>query len=110
MTAIEVVVALVILSTVLLGIAATTSTAAKSLTSGQRQVENAAAIQYQAELLLAVPFDSLANGTAQVEGVPLKWTVTGTTVKSVQLVATVTNGFGDTVPDTVTLIREDPGL
>ncbi len=110
MTAIEVVVALVILSTVLLGIAATTSTAAKSLTSGQRQVENAAAIQYQAELLMAVPFDSLANGTAQVQGIPFTWTVAGTTVKSVQLVATVTNGFGEVVPDTVTLVRSDPDL
>ena len=75
MTAIEVVVALVILSTVLLGIAATTSTAAKSLTAGQRQVENSAAIQYQAETLLSVPFDSLASGTSRVQGVPCKWTV-----------------------------------
>jgi Tfp pilus assembly protein PilV len=108
MTAIEVVVSLVILSTVLLGIAATTSTAAKSLTSGQRQVENSAAIQYQAEVLLSVPFDSLVNGTAKVQDIPFRWTVTGTNPKSVQLVATVTNGFGDVVPDTVTLVRTDP--
>lgn len=108
MTAIEVVVALVILSTVLLGIAATTSTAAKSLTAGQRQVENAAAIQYQAELLLALPFDSLASGSANVQGIPCKWSVTGTNPKSIQLVATVTNGLGDVVPDTVTLVRSDP--
>lgn len=108
MTALEVVVSLMILSTVLLGIAATTSTAARSLVSGRLDAENSAAIQYQAEQLISTDFDSLKSGSSVVMGVPFDWAVTGTDTKRVALVAEVTNGLGDTVKDTTIILRLDP--
>lgn len=108
MTAIEVIVSLTILSTVLLGIAATTRTAARSLVAGRLDVENASAIQYQAEMLMAQPFDSLKSGSATVDGVPCSWAVSGTEIKTVELVANVTNAYGDVVADTTILFRVDP--
>lgn len=108
MTALEVVISLMILATVLLGIAATTSTAARSLVSGRLDSENVAAIQYQAERLMSVDYDSLTTGSALVMGVECEWSVTGTDMKRVALVAKVTNGMGDTVKDTTLLVRLDP--
>lgn len=107
-SAIEVVVGLMILCTVLLGIAATTGTAARSLTSGRLSMENAAAIQYQVETLTAQHFDSLKSGTAKVGGVRCSWTVTGSDVKRVVLVARLLNSYGETVRDTTVLLRTDP--
>ena len=110
MTALEVVVSLMILSTVLLGIAATTSTAAFSLVSGRVDAQNAAAIQYQAEKLMSLDYDSLKTGSGVVMGIACEWSVTGTDVKRVALVAKVTNGLGDTVKDTTIIVRSDPDL
>jgi len=110
MTALEVVVSLMILSTVLLGIAATTSTAARSLVSGRVDAENAYAIQYQAEKLMSLDYDSLKTGSGVVMGIACEWSVTGTDVKTVQLVAKVTNGLGYAVKDTTIIVRSDPDL
>ena len=109
-SAIEVVVGLMILSTVLLGIAAASGTAARSLSSGRLAIENAAAIQYQAETLMAEHFDSLKSGTARVDGVACSWTVSGTDIKRIVLEARFRNGYGKKVRDTTVLVRTDPNL
>lgn len=107
-SAIEVVVGLMILSTVLLGIAATSTTAARSLSSGRLSMENAAAIQYQTETLMSLHFDSLTSGTSKVDGVRCTWAVSGSEVKRVVLEARFKNGYGDIVKDTTVLLRTDP--
>jgi len=79
-SSVEIMVSMMILASVVMGTAATSTTALRVATSGEEQSDMAAAVQYQLETLLQ-DYDALASGSAVVGDYAMKWEVTGTDPK-----------------------------
>jgi Tfp pilus assembly protein PilV len=81
-SSVEVMVAMMIMASVVMGTAATSTTALRVASSGQEQSDMAAAVQYQLETLLQ-DYDALTSGSAMVGDYAMKWEVTGTDPKKI---------------------------
>lgn len=76
---VEATLALVILTAGLLGLAASGSFAQRQVTRAHLRSESMEQARVQLEQLLAQPYDSLTNGTCELDGVQMEWTVTDMT-------------------------------
>lgn len=72
----EALISLVILTTAVLGIAASATRSGALLNSAHSRSAAMSAARVQMEALLALPYDSLRNGSLQREHAQLSWTVT----------------------------------
>lgn len=103
-TLVEVMVALVILATALLSLAAAAGLAVRQLYYSQTDTEWWTAVQLQLEELSSQGFQNVADGSATVEGYPMSWTVSGPDPKTVTVEVTRTRRNGQVVVDTLLLI------
>lgn len=71
----ELLVALVIFSTALLGIVGTAARVGGLVNSSHVQLHAAALARQQIEALMAQPYDSVADGSNVLEGIQCSWTV-----------------------------------
>lgn len=85
---VEVMVAMVLLTTVLLSLAAATGHAARQMAFSRRDMDVWSALQSQAESLMAVGYSNVTSGSATVRGYPVTWTVSGTDPKQVMVQVT----------------------
>lgn len=86
-TLVEVMVALIILTVGILGLAATTMYTIRQTTFGELSTERAAALQTVIEELRAVDYDSVRSGSDSVGNFAVSWTVTTSTrSKGIQIV------------------------
>lgn len=93
-TLVEVLVALIILTVGVLGLAGTTALAVRQVTFADVTAERAIALQSVIERLRSAPYDSVANGSDSIGRFQATWTVTlGQRSKSVQIV-TLGPGLG----------------
>jgi len=81
-SSVEIMVSMMILASVVMGTAATSTTALRVASSGEEQSDMAAAVQYQLETLLQ-DYDSLVSGSAMVGDYAMKWEVTGSDPKKI---------------------------
>ncbi len=105
---VELMVAVVILSVALLGLAAAAGVAAQQLHIGRADMHHWAATQQQIEELVRMGYDSVATNSSVVQGYPMTWTVTGTNPKKVIFTLERTNLSAQTVQDTTVLYFADP--
>ncbi len=83
----ETLVSLVIFSTALLGIVGTAARVGAAVNGSHMRLGAASVARQQVETILTQPYDSVANGSAELAGVKLVWAVTeGTAGKNVVLV------------------------
>jgi len=87
----EVIVALVVLSFGMLGMATTTAMAVRQTTLAEITSRRVAASQQIAERLRSMPFDSMASGSADVGEYGVNWTVTASSFRA-KRVEIVTEG------------------
>jgi Tfp pilus assembly protein PilV len=104
----EVTVAVLILSLVLLGLTSAGVVASAQLRMGREDVTTWTAVHYQMDKLLAQGYDNVTAGTATVHGHDMSWVVQGTNPKKVILVVQVKNSTGAIVPDTFVTYLADP--
>ncbi len=76
-TLVELLVALVIFTVGVLGLAATTTFVVRQTTVSELSAERSAAVQEMVERLKATDYNALTNGSANVGQYTLTWTVTG---------------------------------
>ncbi len=74
----ETLVSIVIVSTALLSIAATSAHVGAGLNATHERTRTLKVAQQQMETLLATPYDQVVSGSAVSEGVSQEWTVTET--------------------------------
>lgn len=87
----EVLTAVVILTTALLGIAATAGRVGTIVNGAHRGARAQADVRAQLEEIIAQPYDSIANSSETTNGVQMTWTVTdGSQTKEVLLIYTYT--------------------
>lgn len=72
----EMMVSLVIFSTALLGIVGTAARVGATVNSSHMRLAAASVARQQVETILTQPYDSVANGSAEREGVKMVWAVT----------------------------------
>lgn len=87
----EVVIALVVLSFGMLGMATTTAMAVRQTTLAEITNRRVAASQQVSERLRSVPFDSVVNGSADIGDYGVSWTVTASSFRA-KRVEIVTEG------------------
>lgn len=89
-TLVEVIIAVVILTCGVLGMAGTTALVVRQITLSDLATERCAAIQTAIERLRAQPYSSLSSGSDSVGIFAVQWTVasSGTHAKSVRVVTT----------------------
>jgi len=92
-TLIEVIVAVVILTFGLLGLAGTTAWVVRTSTMAEAQTERTMALQTVVEQVRAIDFDDVGSGSEDVGSFAVKWTVTSSTAQS-KTVQVVTVGPG----------------
>lgn len=100
-SSVEVMVSMMIMASVVMGTAATSTTALRVATSGEEQGDLAAAVQYQLETLLQ-DYDALASGSATVGDYAMKWEVTGTDPKKITMYVYDMSGGGSDTRTTTT--------
>ncbi len=105
---VELLVAVMILSVALLGLAGAGGVAAQQLHIGRKDMTRWTAAQQQIEELVRTGYDSIATGSSVVQGYPMNWTVTGTNPKKVIFTLERTNLSYQTVKDTTVLYFADP--
>lgn len=103
----ELLVALVIFSVTVLGLTSAGVIAGGQLRMGRRDIQLWAAVHYQLDRLTAQGYDSVAAGSATVQGYPMSWTVQGTNPKKVILVVDAKKSTGQVVPDTIVTYLAD---
>lgn len=85
---VEVIVALVILTTGVMGLAATTMYVVRQTTLADVTTERSSAVQTVLERLRATPYASLASGDTTVGSFAIKWAVTtGSRTKQITLIS-----------------------
>ena len=108
-TLVELLVALVIFTVGILGLAATTSFVVLQTTMAELSTERSAAVQEIVEQLKATDYDQVASGTAYVGPYSMSWTVSaGNRSKVIALASTgpgVTSGSG--MPSLATSVTEN---
>lgn len=105
---VEILIGVVILSVALIGLAAAGGVAARQVYTGRQDMGRWAAIQQQLESLVALGYDSVADGSSTVQGYPMTWTVTGTDPKQITVVMERENYRGETVQDTFITYMANP--
>ena len=98
---IEVLLGLSILAIALLGLAAAGGVAARQVAAGRQDMRRWVAVQQQVETLIAQGYDSVTAGSAVVEGYPMRWTISGTQPKRVELISERYNFAHQLVEDTI---------
>ncbi len=93
---VEIIVAIIILTTVLLSLAAASGHAARQMYLSRRDMEVWSVLESQAESLMAVGYTGVTDGSATVTGYPVSWTVVGTDPKTVTILLTYTTRSGGT--------------
>lgn len=92
-TLVEVMVALVILATGILGLAATTMYVVRQTTFGELTTERAAAMQSVLEQLRAMDYDSVDSGSDSVGAFTVNWTTTNSSRSKLVTIVTVGPGL-----------------
>lgn len=105
---VELMVAVMILTVALLGLAGAGGVAARQLYTGRTDMARWAAMQQQIEILRTQGYDSVATSSAVVQGYPMSWTVSGTNPKKVVFSVERTNLSNQVVRDTTILYFADP--
>lgn len=108
MSVLEILVGVIILSATLLGLSAASLVAARQARISQQDLEIWAAVQEQVDSLMIVSYGEVMTGSAEVQGYPMTWTVSGTGPKKVVFVVGRTNLSGQPVADTLILYRAGP--
>lgn len=85
MSLIETMVAMVILTSALLGLAGAAGLALRNTTRGREDMQLWAAVQWKADSLISVGWGNVTNGSDTVHGYPMSWTVSGTDVERIDL-------------------------
>ena len=93
---VEIIVAIIILATVLLSLAAASGHAARQMYLSRQNMEVWSVLESQAESLMAVGYTGVTDGSAAVSGYPVSWTVVGTDPKTVTVLLTYTRRSGGT--------------
>ena len=107
-SSVEVMVSMMIMATVVMGTAASSSTALRVAASGEDQSDMAAAVQYQIETLLTDFNDDRRSGTDVVGDYTMKWEVTGAEPFKLTLyVYDMSSGSGSTSTGTWTQLAPD---
>lgn len=113
-TLVEVLVSMVLISTVMLGLVPITMRVARLASQSTGLTQRAAALDGEVQRVMAMPFDSLPSGNAcrSVESAGLTGTVclVGTVISSAtrQVAVIVTPSGGPVGPDTATVQRSRP--
>jgi prepilin-type N-terminal cleavage/methylation domain-containing protein len=97
---VEVLVALVIFSVVIVGLTSAGIVAGAQLRMSRTDVRVWTAAHYQLEKVTAAGYDGVSAGTDTVQGYPVSWDVQGTDPKKVILTVQAKNSAGVVVPDT----------
>ena len=105
---VELLVAVMILSVALLGLAAASGAALQQLHIARTDMHHWAAAQQQIEELVRMGYESVATNSSVVQGYPMSWTVSGTNPKKVIFTLERTNLSYQTVQDTTVLYFADP--
>ncbi len=106
-SALEVMLAIVLLSTAILGAAAAQASGWRVLAGSKRDAGAWAALHYQVEELVAGGYDLATSGSRVLNGYPIQWSVAGTDPKVVLIVARHPGGWL-AVADTVRVVLRPP--
>ena len=82
---IEVMVAMVMLTSAVLGLAAAAGLAVRTTIRGRQDIQLWAAVQWKADSLTSLGWGNVTNGSDTVNGYPVSWTVTGTNLERIDL-------------------------
>ena len=104
---VELIIAIVIFSVAVLGMAQTGLVAFQQARAGDIATKVWAAAQLQLEEFRQDDFASLATGSGTVAGYPATWTVTGTDPKTVTLAITRPSVLGGQAIDSFVVVRTD---
>jgi hypothetical protein len=99
--------AIVLLSTAILGAAAAQANGWRVLAGSKRDAGAWAALHYQVEELIAGGYDLATSGSRVLNGYPIQWNVAGTDPKVVLIVAHHPSGWL-AVADTVRVVLRPP--
>jgi len=100
---IEVMVAMVVLTSALLGLAGAAGVALRSTIQGRQDLQLWAAVQWTADSLFSVGAGNVTNGSDVVQGRGVSWTVSGADPLRIELLVDRPNRNAQTVQDTVLL-------
>ncbi len=101
---VEVVVAMVMLTSALLGLASAAGLAVRTTGRGRQDMQLWAAVQWKADSLVSLGWGNVTNGSDTFQGYPMSWTVSGTDLQQIELLmdhASLTTGA--TIRDTLVL-------
>ena len=101
---IEVMIAMVMLTSAVLGLASAAGLAMRTTIRGRQDMQLWAAVQWKADSLISLGWGNVTNGSDTFHGYPMSWTVSGTTLERIDLLvdhASLTTGA--TIRDTLIL-------
>ena len=98
---VEVLVALILLSVILSGLAMAGALAATDLRAGRAQLRVWAAAQEQMEQLTELGSSAVTSGSDTVQGYFMSWTVSGADPAKLALIVEWEGAFGDPTADTL---------
>ena len=101
---IEVMVAMTMLTSALLGLASAAGLAVRTTVRGRQDMQLWAAEQWKADSLVSLGWGNVTNGSETVHGYPMSWTVSGTNIQQIDLLvdhASLTTGA--MIRNTITL-------
>jgi prepilin-type N-terminal cleavage/methylation domain-containing protein len=101
MTLVELLVAVVILTVTLFALAAATGVTARQVDMGREDTDSWMALQTQVETLIQQGYDDLVDGSAEVNGHPIRWTVAAGNPKKVLIMVERWNTNRRIVEDTL---------
>ena len=106
-SAVEVIIGLLIFSTLILAASAATTTSSHVLQSSQRDTRYWAAVQFQAETFFERGHDDVTSGSGLVQGYAMSWQVTEENPKRVLLLVERMDHLYRTVEDSLVLYLAD---
>ncbi len=104
MSLIEVMIAMVMLTTAMLGLANAAGLAMRTTIRGRQDMQLWAAVQWKADSLVSLGWGNVTTGSDTFQGYPMSWTVSGTNPERIDLLvdhASLTTGA--TIRDTLIL-------
>ncbi len=105
---IEVMVAMVMLTSAVLGLASAAGLAIQTTIRGRQDMQLWAAVQWKADSLVSLGWGNVTTGSDTFQGYPMSWTVSGTNPEQIELLvdrASLTTGA--TMQDTLVLYLTD---
>ena len=105
---VEVLVGVVLLSSVLLSLAGAAGLAMRRTNVGRLEMHTWAAVQRKADSLMSVGWADVTDGSDVVEGRTMAWTVSGTDPRRIDVVFDRTTMSGRAVADTIILYMANP--